>query len=62
MTARAVRGAEPVQRVHAMAAITDPSSMAVDIWPTRVLLNRSQQRQVADYCASTGTGAPRAEG
>jgi len=45
-----------------MAAITDPSSMAVDIWPTRVLLNRSQQRQVADYCASTGTGAPRAEG
>ena len=45
-----------------MTAITDPGSMAVDIWPTRVLLNRSQQRQVADYCASTGTGAPRAEG
>ena len=58
MTARAVRGAEPVQRVHAMAAITDPSSMAVDIWPTRVLLNRSQQRQVADYLRKHGSRCP----
>ena len=58
MTARAVRGAEPVQRVHAMAAITDPGSMAVDIWPTRVLLNRSQQRQVADYLREHGSRCP----
>ena len=48
-----------------MAAITDLGSMAVDIWPSRVLLNRSQQRQVADYlrehesrCPSCGALAP----
>jgi len=32
-----------------MTATTDRGSMGVDIWPSRVLLNRSQQCQVADY-------------
>ena len=45
-----------------MTAITDPGSMAVDIWPARVLLNRSQQRQVADCLREHGSRAPRAEG
>ena len=32
--------------------------MAVDIWPTRVLLNRSQQRQVADCLREHGSRCP----
>ena len=41
-----------------MTASTDPGSTAVDIWPTRVLLNRSQQRQVADYLREQESPCP----
>ena len=42
-----------------MTATTDPdSSRAVDIWPTRDLLNRSQQRQVGDYLREHGSRCP----
>jgi hypothetical protein len=48
-----------------MTATKNPGSTAVDIWPSRVLLNRSQQRQVRDYlrehedrCPSCGALTP----
>ena len=48
-----------------MTATTDRGPRAVDIWPSRVLLNRSQQRQVVEHlrerddrCPSCGALAP----
>jgi hypothetical protein len=48
-----------------MTTTTDPEPRAVDIWPSRVLLNRSQQRQVLELlrerdhrCPSCGALTP----
>lgn len=41
-----------------MTATPGPGSMAVDIWPSRVLLSRSQQREVADYLRERAVRCP----